>query len=117
MAAASISGPRPGVGAARVAVCGLAVLATLAVAVAQADAPRAANGFAVIFPPWWSAAQALNAAASAGDIIGVGALPFILVLHSDTPGLKARLMQAGALLLLDSRAAGACSPPPLEFRP
>ena len=52
MAAASISGPRPGVSAARVAVCGLAVLATLAVAVAQADAPRAANGFAVIFPPW-----------------------------------------------------------------
>jgi hypothetical protein len=117
MPAGSISEPQPGAGAPRVAVCALAVFATLAVAVAQADAPRAANGFAVIFPPWWSAAQALNAAASAGDITGVGALPFILVVRSDAPRLKARLRQAGALLLLDPRAAGTCSPPPLDIRP
>ena len=95
---------------------GAAVAASLVATAALAYAPRTANGFAAVFPPWWSTAQAMNAAVSAGDITGVGALPFILILRSDAPGLEARLKRAGALILLDPRAAGVCAPPPPETR-
>jgi hypothetical protein len=78
-------------------------------------APRPDRPIAAIFPPWWSPARAFTAAAqSGGEIVRVGALPTILVMapsgsdpsQSDLPRL---LRNAGALLLLDAQALGACS--------
>jgi hypothetical protein len=64
---------------------------------------------AVAFPPWWSARQVFEAAASAdATIVGTTAIPTLLVVR---PGLDAglsRLRQAGAWLSLDPQAVGAC---------
>ncbi|HWA64156.1 MAG TPA: hypothetical protein VG939_22500 [Caulobacteraceae bacterium] len=60
-----------------------------------------------VFPPWWSGGRALAAAGSAGDVLGVGALPFIVVVRA--PHADARLRAAGALFSIDARGAGACS--------
>jgi hypothetical protein len=71
---------------------------------------------AAVFPPWWSPAQIVGAAGSAGDIAGAGGAPFIVILRAapDDRGpadLLQRARQAGALLLLDPALAGACARP------
>ena len=90
---------------------GGAIIASLVAAVAVAAAPVAPDRLAAVFPPWWSRAQLMSAATSAGDIAGVGAAPFILILRSDSPGLEARLRRSGAWLLLNPDAAGVCASP------
>jgi len=72
-----------------------------------------ADAVAAVFPPWWSDAQALSAAASAdAAIVRTGGLATILVVKpSPDDGLE-RLHRAGALLTIDPRAIGAC----LEIR-
>ncbi|MFB9262875.1 hypothetical protein ACFFWD_06765 [Bradyrhizobium erythrophlei] len=64
---------------------------------------------AVVFPPWWSARQALLAAASANaNIVRLTAVPSLVVVRpDDADGLK-RLRQAGAWLTIDPRAVAAC---------
>jgi hypothetical protein len=77
-------------------------------------APRPDHSVAAVFPPWWGPAQAFNAAARAGGVIvRTGAFPTILVIAPGPPGadLSRRLHQAGAFLLLDAQALGACSQP------
>lgn len=101
-----------GAQAMRAVVVGLAVAGSLLAVAGLANAPSRPDSFAAVFPPWWSGPQAAGAAARAGDIAGVGALPFILILKSRTPGLGERLRRAGALILLDPRAAGLCARPP-----
>jgi lipid-binding SYLF domain-containing protein len=66
---------------------------------------------AAVFPPWWSPAQVIGAAGSAGDIAGVGAVPFIVILRGDAADLSQRARSAGALALLDPALAGACARP------
>lgn len=104
------------------AVAGPAALATLGIflslfAAAAVDAqPRTPGRVAAVFPPWWSPAQIVGAAGSAGDIAGAGGAPFIVILRalpneSRPSDLSKRARAAGALLLLDPALAGACARP------
>jgi len=64
---------------------------------------------AVVFPPWWSAQQAFQAAASANvAFVRTTAIPAILVVrHGERAGLT-RLREAGAWFSIDPRAIAAC---------
>jgi hypothetical protein len=100
---AAVAGP--------VALAVLGVVASLFAAVAVEAQPRTPGRVAAVFPPWWSAAQALGAAGSAGDVAGVGAVPFIVIVRGSPADLSQRVRSAGALLLLDPALAGACARP------
>jgi hypothetical protein len=64
---------------------------------------------AVIFPPWWSAQQALQAAASAdAAFVRTTAIPAILVVRPNNLAGLTRLREAGAWLAIDPRAVAAC---------
>lgn len=99
------------------AVAGPVVFSTLGVAlslfaaVAVEAQPRTPGRLAAVFPPWWSPAQVVGAAGSAGDIAGAGGAPFIVILRGDPSDLAQRARAAGALLLLDPALAGACARP------
>jgi hypothetical protein len=95
-----------------VLVVGATILITLFVAAAAGAAPRDPARVAAVFPPWWTSTQAASAAASAGQISGAGAAPFILILRGEPGQLEPRLRAAGAWLLLDPDAAGQCTPLP-----
>ena len=72
-------------------------------------APKAGDPVAVLFPPWWSGAEAASASAAArSDIVRMGAWRTVLIVRSDTPGLARRLVRAGAWLILDPIAAFGC---------
>lgn len=84
------------------AVAGPIALATLGVAlslfaaVAVDAQPRTPGRVAAVFPPWWSPAQIVGAAGSAGDIAGAGGASFVVILRGDpsdfrsAPGRPAR---------------------------
>ena len=64
---------------------------------------------AVVFPPWWSAQQALQAAASANAaFVRTTAIPALLVVRPDNRAGLTRLREAGAWLAIDPRAVAAC---------
>lgn len=81
-------------------------LLPLGVAVGALFAPPADGPVAAVFPPWWGDTRAFAAASAAGPVVRFGAVPFIVVVAADD---RARLRAAGAWLLLDPRALGACS--------
>jgi hypothetical protein len=74
---------------------------------AGAIVPAGAARIAAVFPPWWTAPKIFVRAASAGEIVQVGA-PFVVILQSDRPGLSARLKRAGAILLLNPLGVRPC---------
>lgn len=92
----------------------LGVILSLFAAVAVDAQPRTPGRVAAVFPPWWDAARVAGAAATAGDIAGVGGAPFIVVLRGDPATLNPRARTAGALLLLDPALAGVCARPASE---
>lgn len=64
---------------------------------------------AAVFPPWWSGAKALTAAASAdASIIRTGAFATIMIVKPATHDGLEKLREAGALLTIDPQAIGAC---------
>lgn len=64
---------------------------------------------AVVFPPWWNAQQAFQAAASAdAAFVRTTAIPTILVVRPDDRAGLTRLREAGAWLAIDPRAIAAC---------
>ncbi|MGJ4926637.1 hypothetical protein ACQR1I_01420 [Bradyrhizobium sp. HKCCYLS2038] len=64
---------------------------------------------AVAFPPWWSAEDAMNAAASAdAAIVRTTSLPTLLVLRPGPVAGWTRLRAAGAWFAIDPQAAAAC---------
>lgn len=91
-----------------------AACATLVMAMSAAAAPTDAARVAAVFPPWWSSARVMEAAATAGDIAGAGAHSSILIVSSGAPGLAARLRDAGAVVLLSPGLAGLCAVPASE---
>lgn len=70
--------------------------------------PAQAHTVAVVFPPWWSSGRALAAAYRVGDVVGVGARPIVLIVHSDGPRLASRLRREGAVLMMNPWGAGPC---------
>jgi hypothetical protein len=77
-------------------------------AVAVESAPTDTHVVAALFPPWWSAAHVLRAAAGVGDVMGLGHMPSIVVLHSDQAGLPARAIAGGAILTFARTRKGLC---------
>ncbi|MCW8307890.1 hypothetical protein AruPA_12645 [Acidiphilium sp. PA] len=67
--------------------------------------PSSRGPVAAVFPPWWPAAHAFGAAASAGRVIGFGGYPFVVIA---LPRHRQDLLQAGAWFLLDAEAFKAC---------
>jgi hypothetical protein len=64
---------------------------------------------AVVFPPWWSAERAFQAAATANaTFVRTTAIPAILVVRPDSQSGLTRLHEAGAWFAIDPRAVAAC---------
>ena len=64
---------------------------------------------AVVFPPWWNAQQALQAAASANAaFVRTTVIPAILAVRPDDRAGLSRLHEAGAWFAIDPRAVAAC---------
>lgn len=82
------------------------ILAPLAVSAPASSAPAAA----AVFPPWWSGAQVLTAADAAGDVLSVGAAPFIVTVQNKSRPVGRELRASGALLLLLADPEAACNP-------
>ena len=80
---------------------------TLVAATLSSEAPTVA----AVFPPWWTPASVMAAAADAGQVVGVGRVSSTVILRRDRPGLAARLHAAGALIILDAGLVGGCRPP------
>lgn len=70
--------------------------------------PPATGPLAVLFPPWWSATEALRAAATAGTPVRFGAAGFVVVIMPDGPNAVRRLRRAGAWAVVDPQALGGC---------
>lgn len=83
-------------------------LGAISLALAAEAGPRDASLAAGVFPPWWSQSGVLTAAAQAGDVIAVGALPFVVVIRSPQGPAGPRLRDAGAFLSLKAGLAGPC---------
>ena len=67
---------------------------------------------AVVFPPWWSAERAFQAAASANAaFVRTTAIPAVLVVRPDEQAGLIRLRDAGAWFAIDPRAIAACLTP------
>lgn len=74
--------------------------------------PAGAEVAAVVFPPWWSAQQAMTATASANAaVIRTGIIPAILIVQFASHDGLHRLRDAGIWLALDPRAIGGCITP------
>lgn len=104
------TGPRHGARglssvAAWMAVTGISLVPAALIAARPSDA----HAVAAVFPPWWPAARTLGAAAAAGRLAAVGAVPWVVVVRGDGD-VASHLKAAGALLLLDPRAALGCAP-------
>ena len=64
---------------------------------------------AVVFPPWWSAQQAFQAAASANaKLVRTTTLPAVLVVRLEDQAGLTRLREAGAWFTIDPQAIAAC---------
>lgn len=77
-----------------------------------ATIPSGPSGAAVaaIFPPWWSAREAVLAATHAGPTLAIGGARFVVVVRAPDRSARAKLRAAGALILMNPLAAGLCAP-------
>ena len=85
---------------------GLVLASTLALVPALAPV-RGADQVAVVYPPWWSAARAVAAAARTDRVVSLGAAPFVVVVRTSSADALARLKAGGALAFLNP-VVGAC---------
>jgi hypothetical protein len=87
----------------------LLIASFIAIAALSLQAQPGSDIVAVAFPPWWSAGQAVLAAASAdAAIVRSTALPSLLVVRPDGTDGLARLRKAGGWLVMDPQALAAC---------
>lgn len=86
----------------------LAASLTASVWLGLPSAP-AGEPVAALFPPWWSPAERLSAAAAAGGAVLRSGPSGLVVAQSSAPGFEARLRAAGAWLLFDPRGLGLCT--------
>lgn len=87
----------------------LLFVSSAAIATISLQARADAEAVAAIFPPWWSAQQAMSAATAAGaSVIRTGAIPIIMVVQPARENGLTRLRDAGAWFALDPQAVAAC---------
>ncbi|WP_374573284.1 hypothetical protein [Phenylobacterium sp.] len=82
--------------------------ASLAAAAGLGLHPQDPHEAAAVFPFWWGQGRSVEAAAQAGDIVAVGAAPFVVVARSDTQDIAAALKAQGAWLVIDPGLAVGC---------
>jgi hypothetical protein len=78
------------------------------VAAAAEFAPGDAARLVAVFPPWWTAEQALAAAAEAAPVAGVASAGFAVAVIADRPGVIDELRRRGAWFVADGRLFAAC---------
>jgi hypothetical protein len=100
---------QPGHGLGSIAVTAFAILASLAAAVVADATATDPSRVALVFPPWWSEARAVSVAASAGDILGVGGVPFVVIVHRDPTTVARHARAVGALFVLGADPRSLCS--------
>ena len=87
----------------------LLVAGFIATAALSLQARPDSDVVAVAFPPWWSNARAIVAAASAhADIVRLTAVPSLLVVRPEGNDGLAQLRRAGGWLVMDPQALAAC---------
>ena len=64
---------------------------------------------AAVFPPWWAASASLGGASKLGSIVGLGRLPFVVIVHASVVDISARARAAGAWFVVDGARFGLCS--------
>jgi hypothetical protein len=82
-------------------IVGGAFLASVGLVVALAAGPSQRGQAAAVYPPWWTQADVLASASQAGAVIGLGAVPFIVIVRAEGGDLAPRLRRSGALFTLD----------------
>jgi hypothetical protein len=97
-------------------VTALAILTSLVAAVAVGAAPSDPSRVAIVFPPWWTATRAVTAAASAGQILDLGGVPFVVIVHRDPATAARHARLAGALFILGADPRSLCSPAALDSK-
>lgn len=108
-AMASTQGPRPQIPeSSLIDIVGMPVIVMLISVVAVLGLitePSAHGPVAAVFPPWWSASQAFQAAGSTGPVIRFGGYPFVVIA---LPRRRRALIDAGAWFLLNPEVLKAC---------
>jgi hypothetical protein len=61
-----------------------------------------------VFPPWWDATRAVEAAAAGGAVLRLGGTGFAVLVAPDGTSGRERLRRAGAWLLLDPGGLAGC---------
>ena len=90
----------------------LLLASVIAVAALSFQARPGVEVVAVAFPPWWTARQTFEAAASAdAAVVRTTALPAVLVVRPNEHGGLSRLRLAGAWLTIDPQAIAGCFKP------
>ena len=84
--------------------------------VVQSSALPRSDEVTAVFPPWWSATRAFEAAAGAGRIVALGHGASVLTVHGDPGRIAHDLRDAGALLVFDSSPSAGCHTATLEPR-
>lgn len=69
---------------------------------------RDQRSVAGVFPPWWTSRDVIAAAGTAGSIVRLGTLPFIVVVRSDSSDVAARLTASGSLFNFDPLGISGC---------
>jgi hypothetical protein len=88
---------------------GLLLASFFGIAVLSLQVRPGTDVVAVVFPPWWSAQQIFQAAASANAaIVRTTAIPSLLVVRPEGNNGLSRLHEAGAWFSIDPQAVDAC---------
>jgi hypothetical protein len=87
----------------------LLVFGALGISAATLSPSSARGQYAVMAPPWYDLAQTVAlVAAAGGDLVDLGGLTNIVVVHSSEPGFVRALYRAGAWLVLDPGLLRGC---------
>ena len=86
------------------AVAGLAAFGLLTALMAG----PASGPVAAVFPPWWDAMRAVNAAAEGGAVLRLGLMNFVVLVVPDDQHGRQLLWRAGAWMLLNPRGLIGC---------
>jgi hypothetical protein len=91
------------------AIAGLALISTIAVARVGLEPSDLSRGVGVVFAPWTDEATTLTRAVSAGGrIVRFDGPSFIVVVEPERADYVRRVKEAGALIVLDPKILAAC---------
>jgi hypothetical protein len=106
----TIRSPRSMRGAAAWLPAAALLVVSVAAIVLAGFGPTGAGGqYAVVAPPWFDLAHTMQLAnAAGGDVVDVGGLANVVIIHSGDPKIVGALYAAGAWLVLDPGRVRGC---------